>query len=197
MPLPSCGPKRMIPRSFQLPPVGKGASQSVTTGPPVAWTVFNLPSAKNPIDRPSADQNGSCAPSVPARGCAEGESKGRDHSKLLPCASTRTSSRIRPSGETFGKPTNCAPGGGVTEEISKGGRKLTCPRKAASTARSTTTLTATAAQATLSRLLRLVTAKAGAPVCEPLSTTQFNSLLRSLELCQRSSRSLAKHFLTT
>src|SRR5450631_1634608 len=37
----------------------------------------------------------------------------------------------------------------------------------------------------------------GLPTCDPLSAIQFNSHTRSLALCQRSSGSLARHFLTT
>src|SRR5690348_10198475 len=149
------------------------------------------------MDRPSADQNGSCAPSVPVMGCAEGESNGLDHSMLLPCASSTTSSRVLPSGDTFGNSTNCVSGGGTTEEMSKGGRKLASRRYP--TSRKTTAIMPTAAtiQATPGRLLPAVTTGVVTPACAPPSTIQFNSLLRSRALCQRSSGSLAKHFLMT
>src|SRR5882762_11881492 len=39
--------------------------------------------------------------------------------------------------------------------------------------------------------------RSGSPVCECPSAIQFNSLARSLALCQRSSGSFARHFLTT
>ncbi len=48
----------ITPRSFHVPPRPVGASQTVVTVPPPAATVFNLPDAKNPIDRPSCDQKG-------------------------------------------------------------------------------------------------------------------------------------------
>src|SRR5579872_5397625 len=124
MPEPECGTNKIIPFSFQVPPNGKGASANVSTGPPEARTVFNFPSAKNPTEWPSGDQNGRSASSVPVTGCAEGESSGLSHNILLPCASTATSSNVLPSGDTFGQSIICAPGGGSTEEMSRGGRRF-------------------------------------------------------------------------
>src|SRR5215472_8020734 len=98
----------MTPCRFQLPPPADGASQSVTTCPPETSTVFNLLSAKNPIDWLSADQNGASVPSVPGRGRAVEESNGRTHTMVVPCASTATNSSVRPSGEICGAPL-CGP----------------------------------------------------------------------------------------
>ena len=39
-------------------------------GPPAIWTFFSLPSAKNPMNRLSGDQNGKVPPSVPGIGLA-------------------------------------------------------------------------------------------------------------------------------
>src|SRR5581483_7874610 len=52
--------------SFHVPPRGLGVSASVVTGPPAAGIFFRKPSAKNPMNWPSADQNGKDAPSVPS-----------------------------------------------------------------------------------------------------------------------------------
>ena len=54
----------MTPSLFHAPPRPVWASQSVCTGPPDKSSLFNLPSAKNPSDLPSGDQNGKLAPSV-------------------------------------------------------------------------------------------------------------------------------------
>jgi hypothetical protein len=59
------GANRITPSRLQVPPLPDGASASTVAGPPAIWTVFSLPSAKNPIDRLSGDQNGKMPPSVP------------------------------------------------------------------------------------------------------------------------------------
>ena len=41
---------------------------------------FNFCSAKKPIDRPSGDQNGKLAPSVPVSSRPDDEASGRSHS---------------------------------------------------------------------------------------------------------------------
>src|SRR5688572_16171772 len=62
-------PKRMTPSRFHAPPPPKPTpSHNSCGGPPVAGTTFSLPSAKNPIDRLSGDQNGVRAPAVPGNG---------------------------------------------------------------------------------------------------------------------------------
>src|ERR1700751_3890144 len=109
------GTKIILPSLLQLPPPAEGASQIVCTGPPVTWTIFNLPSAKKPMDLPSGDQKGSNAPSVPASGSADGEFSGRNHTRVLPCVSVRVSSRVFPSGEISGRPRGRVSGGGTTE----------------------------------------------------------------------------------
>ena len=45
-------------------------------------------------------------------------------------------------------------------------------------------------------LLEITGGGMAAMLCDLLSRSQFNSLARSLALCQRSSGSLARHFLT-
>src|ERR1700739_1668832 len=58
------GVKRMTPPRFQLPPRPDGASHSVCPPPPAMSSLLSFPSAKNPRDLPSGDQNGKLAPSV-------------------------------------------------------------------------------------------------------------------------------------
>ena len=52
---------------------------TVCTDPPSMSMRFSLVSAMNPMDRLSGDQNGRDARSVPANGCANGESSDRSH----------------------------------------------------------------------------------------------------------------------
>src|ERR1700720_3334236 len=124
MPVFKLGTKMMLPSLLQLPPTGKGASQSVKTGPPRALTVFNLPSAKKPTDRPSGDQKGCDARSVPTRGSADSDFNGRNQREVLPCVSTRISSRVFPSGEILGQRSGRVSGGATIEETTNGGGKL-------------------------------------------------------------------------
>src|SRR5215471_10935594 len=70
---PRLGEKMMMPEFPQLPPRPSWASQTTRTGPPLADTTFNLPSAKNPISCPSGDQNGALLPLVPESSCASRE----------------------------------------------------------------------------------------------------------------------------
>ena len=56
---------------------------------------------------------------------------------------------------------------------------------------------AASSQGISSQVLRRSGTRPGSCACEPPSAIQFNSLARSLALCQRSSGSFARHFLTT
>ena len=58
-PFEALGVNAIVPSSAQEPPRGCGASQSVTAAPPERAIFFIRPSAKNPTDWPSGDQNGS------------------------------------------------------------------------------------------------------------------------------------------
>src|SRR5262244_1287951 len=87
------------PSRFQEPPRGTAAMHNVRTGPPVASTLFNLPPAKKPMKRLSGDQKGSCASSVPTRGCALTASSGRTHNRLFPDESVAAKAKRRPSGD--------------------------------------------------------------------------------------------------
>jgi hypothetical protein len=71
------GANRIVPSAPQLPPTPTSASHKVCTGPPAASTRFSIPPAKKASERPSGDQNGCRAPSVPASGSARSESSGR------------------------------------------------------------------------------------------------------------------------
>ena len=65
-------------------------------------TRFSFPPAKKASDRPSGDQNGSPAPSVPGSARAVGESSDRSHNTTYPEAFGAVNAIVRPSGETAG-----------------------------------------------------------------------------------------------
>src|SRR5207244_10336908 len=108
------------------------------------------------MDRPSADQNGHVAPSVPGKSLAEGESTERSHSVAMPSASVATKSSIRPSGEILetSPKANRVPDGGRMEEINTGGRTLTTCRYASNRASVRTAHAPTIVQAKRSRVFR-------------------------------------------
>ena len=92
------GVNRIRPSARHAPPRNNGALASVRT-PPSRSTRFSQPSAPNPIERLSGDQNGNTAFSVPASGWTEISCRG---SAATAAAARRCSRRIRafrPSGE--------------------------------------------------------------------------------------------------
>jgi hypothetical protein len=58
----------------------------VCGNPPDGLTFRNFPSATYAIHRPSGDQNGPTAPSVPGKACAVKESMDRNQSNKTPWA---------------------------------------------------------------------------------------------------------------
>ncbi len=92
----------ITPCGLQLAPPKEGTSASVRGGPPERSTVFSLPPALKPIERPSGDQKGSGPPRLPASGCAVVESSERIQSCGEPSADRAANTRRRPSrGENF------------------------------------------------------------------------------------------------
>jgi len=127
--MPECesGAKMITPREFQLPPRPNGASQmDLTDDFPSAATFFSCPSAKNPSDWPSADQNGKVAPSVPGIGSALSFERGRTQIWALPLESSATKAILAPSGESAIAPppspmrSKVVPSGGKTKERLEG-----------------------------------------------------------------------------
>src|SRR5262245_3745493 len=91
-----------------------GASHTVSTPPPVARTRLIFPSAKNPIQRLSGDQNGLTALSVPGIGRPSRVPSGRSQSWTAPDESEATATRLLPSGEiaqSVASPPKFAPTG--------------------------------------------------------------------------------------
>jgi hypothetical protein len=79
----------------------------------------SLPPAKNPIDRPSGDQNIDCAPSVPASGVASTDASGRTKILEFGADDPAAKASIVPSGDTANgirstDVRNVRPGGGAT-----------------------------------------------------------------------------------
>ena len=70
----------MLPSACQVPPRPAGARASVCGAPPPRSMRFIVPAAKKPTERPSGDQNGYVAPSVPPSGLAAEAPRSRSHS---------------------------------------------------------------------------------------------------------------------
>src|SRR5689334_8253163 len=91
------GPYKIVPSSPQEPPCGLGASASTLAAPPSRSIRFNVLAAKNASDRPSGDQNGSEAPSVPGknrdRSDRNSRTQSRESSEASPTAATHKPSR--------------------------------------------------------------------------------------------------------
>src|SRR5262245_39327335 len=68
-----------MPSAPHVPPYGEGALASDVVTRLTRSTRFNCPSAKNPIDPLSGDQNGCDAPSVCVSGSARSASSERTH----------------------------------------------------------------------------------------------------------------------
>jgi len=92
-----------------------GASASVSARPPSAGTTFSLLFEKNPMRRPSGDQNGSAALSVPSSRRDVIESSERTHNSFSDRATDpTTNATIVPSGDTATAVESgytCSPGG--------------------------------------------------------------------------------------
>src|SRR5215467_326886 len=74
----------------------------LSTGPPELSVFFSFPPAKNAMKRPSGDQNGWRAPSVPGRGRAASESRLRTHIWVL-SSTVATKASVRPSDDSAGR----------------------------------------------------------------------------------------------
>ena len=89
---------RITSSRLHVPPFGFGAIASACADPPSTSIRFSAPSAKNPTDRLSGDQNGSRAFSVPGNGRADVASSARSHN-WDPPSDAATKASLRPSGE--------------------------------------------------------------------------------------------------
>ena len=93
----------ITPSRFHDPPVvvlsASDASQMTMGELPVRSTRFSLLAEKNATERPSGDQNGRSAPSVPAIRRPSNASSGRSHSAGASFAVAMRNTIWRPSGE--------------------------------------------------------------------------------------------------
>ena len=85
---------------------------------------FSLPPLKKPIQRPSGDQNGRRAPSLPVMAWLSMASKRRSHSLNVPSADRAPNTRRLPSGDTAMSIVprgNRVPSGGGTTKLTRAG----------------------------------------------------------------------------
>src|ERR1700735_1731650 len=94
----SPGVNTITPSLFHVPPRPVGASQRICTTPPVAGTRLSFESAKKAKFRPSPDQKGYVAPSVPCKGWVVPELSVRTKINCLRWPSA-TNAMAEPSGE--------------------------------------------------------------------------------------------------
>src|SRR5262245_65067360 len=73
------GANTMTPSAFHVPPLPLVAAVSVCGAPPPRSNRLSAPGAKKPTERPSGDQKGAVAPSVPGKGCAVAVDSERNH----------------------------------------------------------------------------------------------------------------------
>ena len=71
--------KTIVPSRFHAPRTARSVRSQCRSDPPSMSMRLSLSSAKNPIDRPSGDQNGDEPRSVPGSGRAGDESSDRSH----------------------------------------------------------------------------------------------------------------------
>src|SRR5436190_14929825 len=184
-----------------------GASQIVCEDPPSSSTRFSLPSAKNPIERESGDQNGKAGESVSVLTVVSLSRRASSESRLrtqrLAGSSRRfaTNTSRLPSGDTDGNGAigalagaNATPSGGESVKRTTSGDGGAGRRYGTASAPTPTSAMAKNVQATHSPRRRLAAADIGAPAWEPPPAIHLNSSRRSLASCQRSSGSLARHF---
>src|ERR1700732_1848599 len=126
MPVCESGAKMITPSRFQLPPRPNGASQSVLAVPPSRLIFFSFPSAKKPSERPSGDQKGKVAPSVPAIGSAASFPRGRTQISATPFILTATKASSVPSALNANEPPlspirlSVVPSGGRMKDLLEG-----------------------------------------------------------------------------
>src|SRR5688572_24113222 len=124
-PAAAVGVKMIDPSAFHAPPLPSGTSAMVRGSPPLISTIFSLSSAKKAIDRPSSDQNGYSAPSVPGSDRKVGALRSRSHNIVCPFWTSARAMRP-PSGEIVKGPgpppakANAAPGGNGIDAVSVG-----------------------------------------------------------------------------
>src|SRR5580704_3765829 len=185
---------------FHEPPRAFGVSASTVTGPPSAGTFFRCPSAKNPRDFASADQNGNEPPSVPSNFLAVKSLKRCTQIASLSLFERAQKATAEPSGAIAGGPEKSpvksnpvSVGGGRYERSvcsGVGERSVshnTAPSKSAANP-------AHSPRSSHFAFEEPGAARAGASLApEPLVAIQRSSRPISAALCQRASGSFARH----
>src|ERR1700691_3462066 len=97
---PGTGRNRMVPSGAPADASGAELSANACTFPPFSSTVFNFPPAKNPSKRPSGDQKGDAAPSVPGMAVASLALSERVHTLIAPSRSMAVNASLGSSGQT-------------------------------------------------------------------------------------------------
>src|SRR5579863_2244015 len=200
----AAGRNRIVPSGAHAAISAHGLSASVCRFPPFNSTVFNFPPAKNPSDRPSADQNGFAAPSVPGTAAASFAFSERVHSLIAPLLSITVNASLVSSGETTAGPD---PNPKARKRVSRGGGTnastgpAPVPRGRAyahiANAAASTANTPISPHASFSRFFRRAATGAATPACDPPSAIHFSCSLTSCTFWKRSSGSLARQVCTT
>ncbi len=191
----------MTPSRFQDPPRPSVTGASLKTGPPLASIFRRKRLAKKPMKRPSGDQNGRSAPSVPASGRAGPDSfSARTQSRFGSSPLWAVKTRREPSGEISTGPakisvfTSSVPSGGRIDAWIAGAAGSPRFRRSAASPAATSARAPATSQPARAPRPRGAT-RASTAGLEP-SAIQRSCLPTSPALCQRSSGSFARQVLT-
>jgi hypothetical protein len=194
----------MVPSGAQAATPTQELFVSVCRFPPFSSTVFNLPPAEKPSERPSGDQKGAAAPSVPGIAVASLALSDRVHSFINPFLSMAVNANFVSSGEIT---TGPEPKPKARKRVSRGGgtNANTGPTVELRGCRYAQRATAAARvankhindHANFSRFFRRVATGVGTPACDPPSAIHFNCSWTSWTFWKRSSGSLARQVFTT
>src|SRR5262249_35818429 len=114
---PPLGAKMITPSEFHVPPRLFWALANDRGGPPSMSRRFSLPSAKNPSDRLSGDQEADDPNAAAANGRAVPESRRRSHRRGRP-SEVATKTIFCPSGETANDTGSVVGGVAISRRIS-------------------------------------------------------------------------------
>ena len=181
----------MTPSVFHVPPRPPTTGASVWGAPPPRSGRLSAPPAKKPTDRPSGDQNGKVAPSVPFSACAVVAARDRTQSRDTP-SSEATNTIRRPSGESANDPGSSVVGVLISVRVSGGAGGISRRCRSASTASATIPSAATANAAVHTN--RPADADGAAAVCDAAVSNAPSSASRTSAIsCARCFASFRRH----
>ena len=159
---------------------------------------FSLSPAKKPSVRPSGDQNGKLAPSVPATERAEEESSERTQIVVVPSIEAGNATDL-PSGEIAVQLPSSAFSGGriVKTERSTGGALRTFDSANPAARPMSTSAEAARSRMSADGRRESATRRASGIAAALVSEAQRSSLATSAADCHRSSGSFARHLRST